>query len=221
MADDRLARLRIEIRAAAEIEELTAQVLEVVGIIEEAVAPLDLKPVLVGGMAVYLHTADDAFLTKDIDLVMPTTRKLKAVLGALGFEKQRGRHWRLPGTEIFLEAPSADLEDHAAVVAIQSPSGREVPVLSRVDVLIERLDEFTGTGHRSSAQQALALLAGLEPHQQERMEARAKERKVDAALQGLRQLAEQITAGVRAEPDSGEWHELARQFKNAQYHQER
>lgn len=123
--DPRLPALRAALADAAQIDDLAERTLEVVAIIDEAVSPLGIHPVVVGGMAVYFWTANPAFVTVDIDVVMLVTNRLTATLGALGFQKAPdGRHWRLAETGVFLEAPSADLDADALVEEVALPSGR-------------------------------------------------------------------------------------------------
>lgn len=66
-----LARLRADLHRAAEIDDVAQRTLEVVAVIEEAAAPLGIRPTVVGGMAVYFWTEGDAFVTYDIDVSWP------------------------------------------------------------------------------------------------------------------------------------------------------
>jgi hypothetical protein len=210
--------LRIALEAGAALPDIGERMLEVVGVIEEAVAPLGLHPVVVGGMAVYFWTHSDAFLTTDIDVVVPTTDAFSEVLFQLGFERQEGRHWYLPGTEVWLEAPSSYLDKGAVIQEAESPSGREVSVLSRVDVILSRLAEFQATGHAFVGEQVLVLLAGLPAEERPVLKSRAADARLASALKGMTVLAEEVSTGRRSPPDSGEWHELARLFLRAEYH---
>lgn len=117
--DPNLTELRAALADAAKVEDLAEHSLEVVAIVEAAGAPLGIHPVVVGGMAVYFWTADEAFVTQDIDVLMAVPERLAAALAQLGFEKSRdGRHWHLSGTDIFLEAPGTDLERDALVTEV-------------------------------------------------------------------------------------------------------
>jgi hypothetical protein len=169
--DVHLAELRTALANAAKIEDLAERTLEVVAIVDEVASPLGIRPVVVGGMAVYFWTEDEAFVTYDIDVVMAVTDRLRATLADLGFEMSRdGRHWRLGGTEIFLEAPSADLDADAVVAEVRLPSGRKARLLSHIDVLLDRLAEFQATGHQ--------IAAGREPPESDELHeiARAAQR---------------------------------------------
>ncbi|MFY9580134.1 MAG: hypothetical protein WAQ33_12500 [Gaiellaceae bacterium] len=153
MSDNRpsLTELRADLWRAAEIDDLTERTLEVVAVIEEAAAPLGIHPTLVGGMAVYFWTESDEFLTYDIDVVMAVPDQLALILAQLGFTRSKdGRHWELEGTKVLLEAPGASLDVGAHVTQVKLRSGRTARVLSRVDILLDRLDEFQATDISSS-----------------------------------------------------------------------
>jgi len=219
MSDDRLSRLRLQLRAAAELEEPAGRALEVVAILDEAIGTEGPHPVIVGGMAVYYWTANDAFLTADIDVVVPTTEHFVETLSALGFERSRdGRHWELAGSDLLLEAPASELDQGTVVKSVQAPSGRTLGMLSHADVLLDRLAEFQSTGHEVIAQQALVLLASLSEAERSTLMRPAEARRVGHALAGLSELMDAIAFNRRRAPDSGEWHEMARAFERAEYH---
>lgn len=209
--------LRAEIARAAGIDDLAERTLEIVAVIEAVSARLGIHPVVVGGMAVYFWTASDKFVTYDIDVVMDVPAALARRLGELGFVRAAdGRHWMLPDKDIFLGAPSSRLDSGAAVSEVELRSGRSAKVLSRVDVLLDRLDEFQATGHETPAQQALALLAGLSQDEAIVLDSRASERAVTEILKTIREIADDIAAGGEP-PASGELHEIARAALRAEY----
>ncbi len=74
--DPRLPALRAALADGAQIDDLAERTLEIVSIVDEAVSPLGIHPVVVGGMAVYFWTANPAFVTADIDVVMLVTDRL-------------------------------------------------------------------------------------------------------------------------------------------------
>lgn len=149
--DPSVKELRAALADAARIEDLAERSLEVVAIIDAVGAPLGIHPVVVGGMAVYFWTADEAFVTQDIDVLMVVPERLATALTDLGFEKSRdGRHWRLTGTDIFLEAPGADLARDALVTEITLQSGRTARILSRADILLDPSTSSRPPGIRAS-----------------------------------------------------------------------
>lgn len=212
--------LRAQLRTAAEIDEPAGRALEVVAIIDEAIGTGGPHPVIVGGMAVYVWTENDEFLTVDIDVVVPTSPSFVDALTDLGFRRASNqRHWELPGTDVLIEAPAGQLDVGAIVESVETPSGRVVGVLSHGDVLLDRIAEFQATGHELVAQQVLVLLATLPGADLDALGVRARELRVAGTLAGMVALNEDVAAGRRAAPDSGEWHELARHFERSEYGQ--
>ncbi|HEX4806305.1 MAG TPA: hypothetical protein VFU94_10425 [Conexibacter sp.] len=117
---------------------------------------------------------------------------------------------------MLLEAPGSYADRDAVVAEIELPSGRSAKVLSRVDVLLDRLDEFQATGHQIVGQQALVLIAGLSSEEDAALEARAAARRVGAVLRAMRRLADDLASG-RAQPESDELHEIARDALRVEY----
>lgn len=212
-----LSELRAELLRVAQTPNLAERTLEVVAIVEHVAAPMRIHPVVVGGMAVYFWTASDAFLTHDIDVVMEVPELLEIKLAELGFAKTaNGRHWALEGTDVFLEAPSSHLDDGVLVVEVTLPSGRTAKVLSRVDILMDRLDEFQATGHEVVGRQILALLGGMPQDELAELEARAPARRVTQILAAMRSTSREVSAGGEI-PASDEMHEIARTALRAEY----
>lgn len=150
---------------------------------------------------------------------MAVTDRLRATLADLGFEMSSDqRHWRLAGSEVFLEAPSADLDTDAVITEVTLPSGRTARLLSHVDVLLDRLAEFRATGHQIVAQQILVLLNHLTEDEATELRLRAARRRVVHALDAMSRLAAEMTAG-REPPESDELHEIARVARRAEYTQ--
>jgi hypothetical protein len=212
------SELRAELLRAAARADLAERMLEVAAVVEAVAAPLGIRPVVVGGVAVYFWTASDEFLSRDLDVVMEVPEQLADVLAQLGFARAKdGRHWTLEGTDVFLEAPSAHLDRGAVVASVELPSGRTASVLSRVDVLLDRLDELQATGHLVVGQQALALLGGMPDEELADLDARAEQRRVSKILAVVRTLADDITSGRREPPETDEMHEIARAALRAEY----
>lgn len=209
--------LRAEVARVARGSDVIDRTLEIVSLVDAVAAPLGIHPVVVGGMAVYFWTASDRFTTYDIDVVMEMPEELSQRLAELGFTRTPDlRHWTLEGTEVFLEAPSSKLDQEAVVAEIELRSNRTVRIISRLDMLIDRLDEFEATGHEAAAQQALALLAGLSEDEGQELDDRAARRGVVVILQAMLKLADDLKAGGTP-PDSGELHEIARAALRSEY----
>ena len=221
MSDSDAPDLRADLARAAQSADVVERTLEVVALIEVAAAPLGIHPVVVGGMAVDFWVESEAFLTYDIDVVMEVPAELDAKLAELGFVRaQDGRHWELPGTEVFFEAPSANLDPDVVVAEVELPSGRTAKVLSRVDVLIDRLAEFQAMGHQIIGQQALMLLSGISDDEAQDLDARASSHRVGTVLQTMRDLANDLAAG-REPPESDELHNIASAALKAEYSPEK
>src|SRR4051812_9173884 len=119
-----LTGLRAELARVAREGDLVERTFEVVALVEEVAAPLGIHPVVVGGMAVYFWTAREEFVTYDIDVVMEVPRELDEHLIALGFSRVAdGRHWRLEGTDVLLEAPGTEVDRDAVIAEVALPSG--------------------------------------------------------------------------------------------------
>jgi hypothetical protein len=209
--------LRAEVARAATIDDLAERTLEIVALVEAVAAPIGIHPVVIGGMAVYFWTGRDEFVTYDIDVAMPVSDKLGVKLTELGFARALdGRHWTLTGTDTLLEAPTSYLDTDAKFFEVKLRSGRTAKVLSRVDILMDRLDEFQATGHETSAQQSLALLADLSDDEATELHRRAAGRGIVRVLDAVRKIAANIATGG-APPDSGELHEIARAALQSEY----
>jgi len=219
MSDDPIdiGALRAEIARAARVENPAERALEIVAVIESVAAPLESILSSSGAWRCIFWTASEKFLTHDIDVVMETPDVLTGRLGELGFVRTaNGRHWTLPDTDIYLEAPSSHLDAKATVMEIELMSGRTARVLSRVDILLDRLDEFQATGHEIPAQQAIFMIAGLSEEQSQALNHRAPEREVTKILRAIREIAADLAAGGEP-PDSGELHEIARTALKPEY----
>lgn len=117
---------------------------------------------------------------------------------------------------MLLEAPSDGLDAGTQVVEVRLPSGRPARVLARVDILLDRLDEFQATGHQLVAQQALVLLSELTGDEQADLDTRAAPRRLTAIVTAMRRLASELPS--RSDPPaSDELHEIARAALRAEY----
>jgi hypothetical protein len=94
--------LRVELQRTADISDRTEQMLEIAGIVDAALRPIEIRPIVVGGLAVAYWTTG-LYLTGDIDVVMPHSSQIEERLAALGFERD-GRFWTLPGRDPVFEA---------------------------------------------------------------------------------------------------------------------
>lgn len=207
-----LAQLREALVGTAAIDDPTERLLEVAAIIGEAFADLGVQPVVVGGLAL-AYWSDSAFLTGDIDVVMPRLPELSARLEVLGFERE-GREWVLPGHDVAFEAPGETLEPGDAAEPAELPSGRQIMVLSLEDLLLWRLREWIHWRAVSGFHQAAYLLIA-EPLDAERLRLRAEEEGLTLVLTELRRCTAEIESGRVYE--DWELAEVARQIEQARY----
>jgi predicted nucleotidyltransferase len=198
----------MDLERALEIEDETERMLGVVGVITDALEDLGVRPVIVGGLAVQYWT-HARYTTTDIDLLLPSLPVIGERLQALGLERQ-GRHWVLPGSELFVEAPGSTLGPDEQAEEVEVWDGTVVALLSLEDVLIYRLHEFVGTGHADAGEQAAALvsLANLD---RERLDRRASQEHLTNAVEAIERLARRSEAGERFE--TWELHEIAEELR--------
>jgi hypothetical protein len=119
----RFSELRADLVRVAHQPDVVERTLEVVALIDAIAEPLDIHPVIVGGMAVYFWAARDEFLTYDVDIVMEVPVELDRRLTELGFVRTPdGRHWTLeladdlktgrmpPGSDVLYEIARTAIE---------------------------------------------------------------------------------------------------------------
>ncbi|MEX2211254.1 MAG: hypothetical protein WD689_05765 [Gaiellaceae bacterium] len=193
---------------ALALENETERKLAVVGVIDQALRDLGIRPVVVGGVAVEFWTYGE-YATADIDLVMPYLPAADDRLVELGFAR-KGRHWVLPGTEIFVEAPGSALGPREEAVEVEIGEGVSVFVQSAEDILVARLEEFVATGHRDAAEQGVLLLRASRLDRR-RLERRVEEEGLEPVLVAIERLAERLEAGGSVE--SFELHDLAHELR--------
>ena len=114
--------------------------LEIAGIVDAVLRAIEIRPIVVGGLA-------GLYLTGDIDVVMPQSAQIEERLAALGFERD-GRFWTLPGRDPVFEEPGSTLElDPNGHIEVELASGRTIRIQQVEEVLLLRLAEFVATGN--------------------------------------------------------------------------
>jgi hypothetical protein len=189
--------LRVELQRTADISDRTEQMLEIAGIVDAALRAIEIRPIVVGGLAVAYWTTG-LYLTGDIDVVMPQSAQIEERLAALGFERD-GRFWTLPGRDPVFEAPGSTLElDPNGHIEVELASGRTIRIQQVEEVLLLRLAEFVATGNADVFQQCLWLL-GVSGLDRERLRARADEESLSRALDALSSTANSFEHDARLE----------------------
>jgi hypothetical protein len=189
--------LRVELQRTADISDRTEQMLEIAGIVDAALRAIEIRPIVVGGLAVAYWTTG-LYLTGDIDVVMPQSAQIEERLAALGFERD-GRFWTLPGRDPVFEAPGSTLElDPNGHIEVELASGRTIRIQQVEEVLLLRLAEFVATGNADVFQQCLWLL-GVSGLDRERLRARADDESLSRALDALSSTANSFERDARLE----------------------
>lgn len=121
----------------------------------------DIRVVLTGGACVSIYS-DNKYQSMDLDFVeeVPVTRrKLKGVLGELGFS-ETNRYFRHPDTQFFLEFPPGPLsvgeEAIRGISVMEFPTGR-LRLISPTDCVKDRLAAYYHWDDRQSLDQALLV----------------------------------------------------------------
>ncbi len=108
-------------------------------LITECMKAKNIKPVIVGGLAVEIYTRND-YQTQDIDFVSDGWDKFNSILTDLGFIRTE-REWYHTDLEIAVEVPSNVLEgSEEHIVELELLDGKNVYVISVEDIIIHRLE---------------------------------------------------------------------------------
>ncbi len=178
---NRISVLKKELETAASIRDRKRRALSISSVLEKALSKYDLHPILVGGAAVEIYT-NGLYTSGDLDYVLPHSSELKQVMCELGFEKE-GRLFIHPKLQLIVEFPSSSLGKDESYEKIDF-EGISVRIISKEDLLIDRLNSFKWGGSSADAQNVLFMLAGgLKVTQYVRKRASAED--VLDALNGL------------------------------------
>src|SRR5262245_9384475 len=117
-------------------------VVEAAATIQAAIAEDGLDLVVVGGTAVAAWDAQ-AEVTRDVDFVCAAlTAHIDAALALLDFHRE-GRHWYHDELAVPIEVPATTLEPHGATaVEIDTRGGRRLIVISLVDLILDRVEQW-------------------------------------------------------------------------------
>jgi hypothetical protein len=187
-----LAELREALSAAARIEDQTERLLEGAAIITAALADLGVEPVVVGGLAV-AYWSRSRYTTGEIDFLMPKRDDVIERLESLGFQQALPRHWVFEETIAF-EAPGAQLDEGDEAEPVTLASGRTVLLLSIEDMVLWRVREFLHWKDSRGFRHVLYML-GSPRLDRQRLERRAQETGLHAALNSIDAMAEEIRQG--------------------------
>jgi hypothetical protein len=118
--------------------------------------------VLSGGSCVSIYS-ENKYVSGDLDFIEFGSigiRKLKRVLGEVGFFYGKDRYFRSSETDIFLEFPPGPLsvgeEPIKEIVTLNFPTG-ELRIISPTDCVKDRLAAYYHWGDRQSLEQAVLV----------------------------------------------------------------
>jgi hypothetical protein len=199
---------RARLETVLRLENETERKLAVAALVDDVVRDLGFRAIVIGGVAVEFWTRG-AYSTADIDLYLPHGPAVDERLAELGLHRE-GRHWLHAEHDLFIEAPASFPAPAEEVTEVRLSTGQTALVLAPEDVLVYRLHEFVGTGHREVASQAISLLTSPDIDKQ-RLRRRADEERLGSALSELGRLAERVAAGEILE--TYELHEIASRLR--------
>ena len=193
----RLAPLRQLMTQALLIEE---RMLAVVGVVKQAAGDPGLRPILSGGLAMWVWTGTSEFATADVDLVMTHSEEFARRLESLGFERQ-GKFFVRKDAELFLEFPGSELPEGWATTDVQAANDLVVPVVSPEDILIDRLNAAVHWSELDMAKQAVVMILSSEALDETRLRDRAQEEGLADALKTLTEVADRMRDGAKIADD--------------------
>ncbi|MFZ5640318.1 MAG: hypothetical protein ACOY4Q_06480 [Bacillota bacterium] len=138
------------------IEDRLKRQVSIAAIITEALEPLGITPVVVGGLAVEFYTLGQ-YSTMDIDFVGAINVEMKKIMSELGFVRD-GRYWRVPGTDIMTEFPSDELDGSVEKVKVVEYEGKKAYFIGIDDLILNRSQEAKHWKDLDSEQWAMNLM---------------------------------------------------------------
>lgn len=206
-----LAELRAALEEADKIDDQTERLLEAAAIVSEALADLGVEPVVVGGLAV-AYWSRSQYITGEIDFLLPKSREVVERITALGFREEAPRHFVF-GERIAFEAPGVQLDEGDQAEEVELASGRAVQILAIEDAVLWRVREFLHWKDSRGFRHTLYMLGS--PHlDRQRLDRRARQTGLDAALQWIEWAAGQIQQGLQFE--TWEIHEVATRLERGE-----
>lgn len=115
------------------------KMVSVSSILTRLLKDFNLKPIIVGGLAVEIYTRGE-YTTSDIDFIFSQREIIKNLLLQLGFIEQ-GRHFFHEDLLISIEIPNDMLEDadYDKVIEIELENGDSIYVIGIEDIILDRL----------------------------------------------------------------------------------
>lgn len=175
--------------------------LGVLAVLTEALKPMGIKPILVGGRALEFYTLG-GYATKDMDLVVNGREQAKAVLEEMGFLRRFGeRHWYHEELDLALEIPDEFLVGSMDKLVTVEINGMEAFIIGVEDLVVDRLAAAKFWKSQVDAQWAAKLLAlHAEEIDLEYLKKAARQQRVDDVLtEALKQSEVYISLAAKGE----------------------
>lgn len=139
------ADLKKEINMLKNKKRLSSYV-ELVGIINEIMGEHQIKPVVVGGLALEIYTRYGYFIN-DLDIVLKNNGLLKSVLDKLGLTAQ-GKYWYCSELAVGLDIHPLNTSriNMDMLTLIKLTSGRQLYVVGMEDLILDRIRIYYGNG---------------------------------------------------------------------------
>jgi predicted nucleotidyltransferase len=180
--------LRAALAEAAKEGDPARRKIAVAAVIAEALRTIGREAVLVGGAAVEFYT-QGGITTDDLDLIAEGGPDLRKVMTGLGFRKL-GKDFVHEALGIYVEFPGRALgpSERSAVLRV---GGRRLRILSREDLLVDRLCAFKFWRSAIDGLSAMLLLE-LGEIDERRLRSRADEEDVEDALEAVQAVQEEV-----------------------------
>jgi len=185
-------QLKRRLRRAHAIKRFPERHIEIVSILNEALRPYEIKPIMVGGVAVEFYSRG-GYTTGDIDLVARGGRALAETMRALGFLK-RGKDWVNDELEIYIEywADSLGPDEEFNEILYH---GSRLRILSIEDLIVDRLCAFKWWGSTVDGVNVMLLLESAMGYDDKVTIRKGKREDVYDALQGIKKILKNLKEG--------------------------
>lgn len=134
--------------------------IKTVAIITKLLETEQLRPIIVGGFSVEIYT-DEAYSTRDIDIIIDEINRVVKMLRDLGFTAD-GRHMVNEALEIAIEFPDDELAGSykkVKVINLDEQGNLYVYVISPEDIIMDRLRAYLYWREGYSKEWGMQILA--------------------------------------------------------------
>lgn len=132
--------LRKRLQKSSAIENPLKRHLWILAIVTEAMQAIGERPILIGGEALEYYTLG-GYTTGDIDIALPSGKKVDQIFSELGFNKE-GRFWVREDIDVMIEAPASDLSGEDAPLVELEIEDMRCYIIGIEDLIIDRLNGY-------------------------------------------------------------------------------